>query len=181
MRFVGVLFSVVLLACIAQAAPVFINTSGPAPLDLNPENMNIVSTEHTAEYLAKVGSLGEAGGIVAFNASGGWSFDLRDYANKPLASLDLNLFQAGNLVFGKGTIMSFGKQDQAITAYGSIIEGNSMNLAVISLDDVNLFRLVVNNANTNAVSGNFYAYSSKGGAPLAGILSGGRNVQRQLS
>ncbi len=182
MKSIGVLFSAVLLACIAaQAAPVFINTTGPAPLDLSPENMNIVSTEHTAEYLAKVGGLGETGGIAAFNASGGWSFDLRDYANKPVASIDLLLFQVGNMVFGKGTIMSYGKQDQAITAYGSIAEGNSMNLAAISLDDVSLYRLVINNANTNAVSGNFNAYSSKGGAPLAGILSGGRNVQRQIS
>jgi hypothetical protein len=182
MKSIGVLFSAVLLACIAaQAAPVFINTTGPTPLDLSPENMNIVSTEHTAEYLAKVGGLGETGGIAAFNASGAWSFDLRDYANKPVAIIDLTLFQVGNMVFGKGTIMSYGKQDQAITAYGSIAEGNSMNLAAISLDDVSLYRLAVNNANTNAVSGNFNAYSSKGGAPLAGILSGGRTVQRQLS
>lgn len=182
MRFVGVLFVAVLLACIAaQAAPVFINTSGPAPLDLSPENMNIVSTEHTAEYLAKVGGLGEAGGIAAFNAAGSWSFDLRDNANRPLAGIDLTLFQASNLVFGKGTMSSYGNQDQVVTAYGSIIEGNSMNLAVISLDDVNLFRLAVNNANTNTLYGNFNAYSSKGAAPLAGILTGERNAQRQLS
>ena len=181
MKSIGVLFSAVLLACfVAQAAPVFINTSGPAPLDLSPENMNIVSTEHTAEYLATVGGLGVAGGMAAFNATGGWSFDLRDDADKPVASIDLKLFQAGNLVFGKGTIMSYGKQDQAITAYGSIAEGNSMNLAAVSLDDVSLYRLVINNANTNTISGNFNAYSSNG-ATLAGILSGGRNVQRQLS
>jgi len=180
MKSIGVLFSTVLLACIAaQAAPVIINTSGPVPLDLSPENMNIVSTEHTAEYLAKVSGLGVASGTAAFNASGGWSFDLRDDADKPVASIDLRLFQAGNMVFGKGTIMSFGKKDQVITAYGSIAEGNSMNLAVVSLDDVSLYRLVINNANTNAVSGNFNAYSSNG-ATLEGILSGGRNVQRQL-
>ena len=77
--------------------------------------------------------------------------------------------------------MSFGKQDQAITAYGSIVEGNSMNLAAVSLDDVSLYRLIINNAYTNAVSGDFNAYSSRGAAPLAGILSGGRNAQRQLS
>jgi hypothetical protein len=176
------LFSVVFLACsVAQAAPVFINTTGPAPLDLSPENMNIVSTEHTGEFLAKVGGLGVASGTAAFNASGGWSFDLRDNADRPVASIGLLLFQAGNMVFGKGTIMSYGKQDQAITAYGSIAEGSSISLAAVSLDDVSLYRLVVNNANTNAVSGNFNAYSSKGGTPLAGILSGGRNVQRQLS
>lgn len=181
MKSIVALFSVVLLTCIAaQAAPVYINTSGPAPLDLSPENMNIVSTEHTAEYLAKVGGLGETGGIAAFNASGGWSFDLRDEAGKPVAGMDLRLYQAGNLVFGKGTLMSFGRQDQVITAYGSLVEGNSMNLAVVSLDDVNLYRLVINNANANSASGNFNAYSSNG-ATLAGILSGGRNVQRQLS
>lgn len=182
MKSIGLLFSAVLLACFAaQAAPVYINTSGPAPLDLSPENMNIVSTEHTAEYLAKVGGFGEASGIAAFNAAGSWSFDLRDNANRPLASIDLTLFQAGNLVFGKGTMSSYGSQDQAVTAYGSVIEGNSMNLAVISLDDVNLFRLAVNNANTNSASGNFDAYSSKGGSPMTGILSGGKNVQRQIS
>lgn len=182
MKSIVALFSTVLLACFAaQAAPVIINTSSPAPLDLNPENMNIVSTEHTAEYLAKVGGLGVAGGMAAFNASGGWSFDLRDEADKPVASMDLKLFQAGNMVFGKGTISSFSSQNQAITAYGSIADGNSLNLAAVSLDDVSLYRLVVNNANTNAVSGNFNAYSSKGGAPMTGILSGGRNGQRQLS
>ena len=80
MRFVGVLFFVMLLACVAaQAAPVIVNTTGPAPLDLSPENMNIVSTEHTAEYLAKVGGLGQASGIAAFNASGAWFFDRRSY------------------------------------------------------------------------------------------------------
>lgn len=182
MRFVGVLFSVVLLACFAaQAAPVIINTSGPAPLDLNPENMNIVSTEHTAEYLAKTG-LGEAGGILTFNASGGWSLDLRTMDNKPVGLMNIRLFQVGNLVFGTGTLDTSGNsaQTQTVTAYGTTAEGNSISLAVVSLEAINLYRLAINNANSNDLSGSFNAYSSNG-ASLTGVLTGTREIARRLS
>jgi hypothetical protein len=180
MKSIGVLFSVMLLACItAQAAPVIINTSGPAPLDLNPENMNIVSTEHTAEYLAKTG-LGDTGGIAAFNASGGWTIDLRTTDNKPVGRMNLRLFQVGNLVFGTGTLDTFGTNAQTITAYGTTSEGNSISLAVVSLEAVNLYRLAINNANTIDISGSFNAYSSKGAA-LTGILTGTRAISRQIS
>jgi hypothetical protein len=180
MKSIAVLFSAVLLACSsAQAAPVIINTSGPAPLDLSPENMQIVSTEHTAEYLAKTG-LGEAGGIAAFNASGGWTIDLRTIDNKPVGTMNLRLFQVGNLVFGTGTLDTFGKSAQTITAYGTTAEGNSISLAVVSLEAINLYRLAINNANSSEFSGSFYAYSSKGAA-LTGILTGTREIARRLS
>jgi hypothetical protein len=87
----------------------------------------------------------------------------------------------GNLVFGTGTLDAFGKSAQTITAYGTTAEGNSMSLAVVSLEVVNLYRLSINNANSNAISGNFNAYSSKGGANLTGLLAGTREISRQLS
>jgi hypothetical protein len=164
---------------IAQAAPVIINTSGPAPLDLSPENMQIVSTEHTAEYLAKTG-LGDTGVIAAFNASGGWTIDLRTTDNKPVGRMNLRLFQVGNLVFGTGSLDTFGNSAQTITAYGTTAEGNSLSLAVVSLEAVDLYRLAINNANTIEVSGSFNVYSSNGSA-LAGILTGTREITRKLS
>jgi hypothetical protein len=180
MKSIVVLFSAVLLACIAaQAAPVIINTSGPAPLDLSPENMNIVSTEHTAEYLAKTG-LGDTGGVAAFNASGGWTIDLRTTDNKPVGRMNLRLFQVGNLVFGTGSLDTFSNSAQTITAYGTTSEGNSISLAVVSLEAVDLYRMVINNANSNDISGSFSAYSSKG-AVLTGILTGTREISRQIS
>lgn len=180
MKSIVALFSVVLLACIAaQAAPVYINTTGPAPLDLSPENMQIVSTEHTGEYLAKTG-LGYAGAVAAFNASGGWTIDLRTTYNKPVGRLNLRLFQVGNLVFGTGSLDTFGKSAQTITAYGTTDEGNSISLAVVSLEAVDLYRLAINNANSSEFSGSFYAYSSKGAA-LTGILTGTREIARRLS
>ena len=180
MRFVGVLFwSILMISNAAYAAPVIINTTGPAPLDLSPENMQIVSIEHTAEYLAKTG-LGDTGGVAAFNASGGWTIELRTTDNKPVGRMNLRLFQVGNLVFGTGTLDTYSNSAQTITAYGATVEGNSISLAVVSLEAVNLYRLAINNANSNDLSGSFNAYSSKGAA-LTGILTGTREISRRLS
>jgi len=179
MKSIVILFSALLLACASQAVPVIINTSGPAPLDLSPENMQIVSTEHTAEYLEKTG-LGDAGRMAAFNGSGGWTIDLRTTDNKPVGRMNLRLFQVGNLVFGTGSLDTFGNSAQTITAYGTTAEGNSLSLAVVSLEAVDLYRLAINNANTIEVSGSFSAYNSNGSA-LAGLLTGTREIARKLS
>jgi hypothetical protein len=182
MRICRILFSLMLLACIAaQAKAPIINSTSPAPLDLSPENMKIVSTEHTAEYLAKTGGLAEPSSLAAGSVSGNWSFDLRDAGDRPVASMDLRLFQAGNVVFGSGSLKAFVQNIQAITAYGSLMEVNTLILGVVSLEDVNLYRLTINNVDTNAISGTFNAYSSNGGEPLIGTISGGRNVPRSLS
>jgi hypothetical protein len=149
-------------------------------LDLSPENLNIVSPEHTAEYLAKTGGLAVPGGAT-MNASGNWSFDLRDAGAKPLATMNVQLFQAGNQVFGKGSMQTFGQNPQSITAYGSFSEVNSISLAVISLEDVSLYRLAVNAVDPSNLAGSFTAYSSLGGVPLTGMLSGKRDIPRALS
>src|SRR5512136_1073420 len=178
MRLTGVIISALILACFAcHAAPIIVNTSGPAPLDLSPENMQIVSTEHTAEYLEKTG-LGDAGRMAAFNGSGGWTIDLRTIDNKPVGRMNLRLFQVGNLVFGTGSLDTFGNSAQTITAYGTTAEGNSLSLAVVSLEAVDLYRLAINNAKTIEVSGSFNAYSSNGSA-LAGLLTGTREIARK--
>ena len=180
MRCVCVLFlALLMISNAAYSAPVIINTSGPAPLDLSPENMEIVSNEHTAEYLAKTG-LGDTGGVAAFNASGGWTIELRTTDNKPVGRMNLRLFQVGNLVFGTGSLDTFGSSAQTITAYGTTAEGNSISLAAVSLEAIDLYRLAINNANSNDLSGSFNAYSSKGAA-LTGILTGTREISRRLS
>jgi hypothetical protein len=173
------IFLVLLISFGAVAAPIVQQTE-PAPMDLNPDNLNIVSTEHTAEYLAKTGGLAVPGSV-SMNASGNWSFELRDAGAKPMASMGVQLFQAGNQVFGKGFLRPFGQNDQTITAYGTFSEGNSMALAVISLEDVSLYRLAVNGADPSNLAGSFTAYNSSGGVPLTGMLFGKREVSRSLS
>ncbi len=180
MRLEIILVSLVLMAGFGAMAAPIVQQTEPAPLDLSPDNLNIVSTEHTAEYLAMTGGLAVPGGA-STNASGNWSFELKDAGARPIASIGLQLFQAGNQVFGKGFLRPFGQNDQIITAYGTFSEGNSMALAVISIEDVSLYRLTVNGANPSNLAGSFTAYSSSGGVPLTGMLSGKREVSRSLS
>jgi hypothetical protein len=179
MRYSVILVYLALLASFGAQAAKYVETTD-APLDLSPENLAIVSTEHTAEYLAKTGGLAVPGGAT-MNASGNWSFELRNAEAKPLASMNVQLFQAGNQVFGKGSMQPFGQNAQAITAYGSFSDANSMSLAVISLEEVSLYRLAVNAADPSNLAGSFTAYSSLGGAPLTGMLSVKRNILRTLS
>lgn len=180
MRWNAIFVSLVLLASFGAVAAPVVPPTGPEPLDLSPDNLNIVSPEHTAEYLAKTGGLAVPGGA-SMNASGNWSFELRDAGAKPLATMNMQLFQAGNQVFGKGFLRPFGQNDQTITAYGTFSDGNSMGLAVISLEDVSLYRLAVNGADLSNLAGSFTAYSSSGGVPLTGMLSGKREISRSLS
>src|SRR5512137_1285934 len=110
MKWEAILISLVLLASFGAAAAPIVQQTEPAPLDLNPNDLNIVSTEHTAEYLAKTGGLAMPGSAT-MNASGNWSFELKDAGAKPIASMGLQLFQAGNQVFGKGILSPFGQND----------------------------------------------------------------------
>jgi hypothetical protein len=180
MRFGRIFLLIALLSCFeALAAPVIIQRTGPLEDPLPLGSMNIVSTEHTAEYLEK--SDFAQVGIGAFNASGYWTLELRDTSYRTVGMINLYLFQAGNLVFGTGTISAFENDQDAVTAYGTLLDGNSMNLAVVSLDTINLYRLSIANANTNTISGSFSAYSSKGRRSIIGTVYGEREITRALS
>jgi hypothetical protein len=143
----------------------------------------IVSTEHTAEYLAQTGGIVQPDitGYPYWNAAGNWSFELMG-SNKmrPLGDIDLRLFQVGNLLFGKGTF-SEGLRQQPVTADGYLSEGNSIVLNVVSLEDVYLYRLNINSDNGNTVSGSVNIFTPAGGAPLTGTIEGGRNEARTFS
>jgi hypothetical protein len=179
MKIIGASTLIVLIACLSfQAASQ--NTTNQ-PLDLNPENLNIVSTEHTAEYLAKTGGLADPSAVSSMSVAGNWSIELRDDKGRLVASMNLQLFQASNQVFGAGSMEAFGQNVQAITAYGYLAEGSMMNIGVVSFEEVNLFRLAINGAGPSGLSGSFAAYSSKGGEPLTGSVLASRIVSRSLS
>jgi hypothetical protein len=179
--------SIFLLVAIACFAAVAATASAQQNLKQDPLGMGswerIVSTEHTAEYLAKTGGVVEPDitGYPYWNAAGNWSFELLD-SNKmrPLGDIDLRLFQAGNLLFGKG-LLSEGLRLQPVTADGYLTEGNSIVLNVVSLEDAFLYRLVIDSHNPNSISGSMYIFTPAGGEPIKGSLGGGKNEPRTFS
>ncbi len=143
----------------------------------------IVSTEHTSEYLSKMGGATQPDivGYPYWNAVGNWTFQLEDNNKmRPLGDIDLRLFQIGDVIFGKG-IISEGLRQQPVTADGYVAEGNSMVLSVVSLEDVYLYRLNINSDNDNTISGSFYIFKPTGGQPVTGAVEGGRNEAPTLS
>jgi hypothetical protein len=181
MRWISVLL-LVAMACFAYIVPA---TSAPQTSD--PLGMGswerIVSTEHTAEYLAQTGGVVQPDitGYPYWNAAGNWSFELMD-GNKmrPLGDIDLRLFQVGNLLFGKG-MFSEGLRQQPVTADGYLAEGNSMVLNVVSLEDIYLYRLVIDSHNPNSISGTLYIFTPAGGEPIKGSIGGGKSEPRTFS
>lgn len=183
MRWVSI-FLLIAIACFAATA---ITASAQQNLKYDHLGMGswerIVSTDHTAEYLAKTGGIVEPDitGYPYWNAAGNWSFELLD-SNKmrPLGDIDLRLYQVGNLLFGKG-LFSEGLRQQPVTADGYLAEGNSMVLNIVSLEDVYLYRLVINSNNPNSISGTLYIFKPAGGEPIKGSLGGGKNEPRTFS
>lgn len=138
--------------------------------------MNIGSTEHTGEYLAKTGSAtGSASAYTSIDTRGNWTFELRSLDEKPVATIWLNLVQIGTIVFGAGTMGT----DQIATANGAIVE-NTLTLNVVSYPSVNLFQMRLNIAG-NATDGSFDYYSSTGGSVIQGKVSGEKDIPRTLS
>ncbi len=182
MRWNGALILSVALVCLAAM------TIAQAQWDPNKDPLGtgtwdrIASTEHTPEYLAKTGGVAQPDlyGYPYWNAAGNWTFELRDQRSKPVGNIDLQLFQMGNILFGRGAF-SEGLRQQPATAEGALMEGNSMTLNVVSLDDVNLYRLSINIGNRNTTSGSFIIFTPAGSTPVQGSIYGGRNEPRTFS
>lgn len=171
--------SLVLLACIAFLAQTAM-AEDTWQDSLNPESLRIVSPYYTEEYLKKMGAL-PASGISAIKVAGNWSFDLKGSMDRPLGKLTLSLFQAEGWVFGIGALKSGLQAPQLVTADGAVVEGNAMILGVVSLQDVNLYRITVNDVGSGKVSGSFNAYSSNGALLGSGTLEGSKEEARKLS
>ena len=103
-----------------------------------------------------------------FNASGEWSFDLRDSKTRELA---LALFQSKDAIFGSGT-MNDGTSTLAVSASGSV-EGDTLNLDVVSQDTISLYRLSLI-MNGESMSGDYRAFAA-GGDAWTGIANGIKN------
>lgn len=184
MRFGSILLLMVivcLVIAVQAAPPKQIVQPTDVPVDLSSGNMQIVSTEHTAEYLARTGGVAQPSPDGTYgNVAGNWTFELRDLRSRPIGDIDLRLYQYGGTLFGKG-IFKNGLREQPATADGALIEGNTMTISVISLEDTSLYVLSINIANSNTTSGSFKMFTPAGGEPLTGSIYGGRSEPRTFS
>ncbi len=169
----------VLNAASVYASPVTTQQPAEYPQDLSIENMQIISTEHTADYLAKTGGIASPEGAYR-KVAGNWTFELRDQNSRPVGDLNLQLFQTGGVIFGKGVLKN-GLREQPATADGSLVEGNTMILNAVALEDTFLFSLKINIGSNNGISGSFKLYMPGGAAPLEGVVEGGSSEPRGFS
>ncbi|HQF16916.1 MAG: hypothetical protein A4E45_01547 [Methanosaeta sp. PtaB.Bin039] len=183
MRLKLTLFTLILVAfLVSSGLAQKTATTITKPGDVLGENlgwMDISSTEHTGEYLAKTGgATGSATAYSMYDVRGNWSMELRNLNDKIVGSMRLTLTQIGTIVFGAGTMPVEGS-NQLITANGAITEG-TMSLAVVSYPQLTLFQMRLP-ISDNRTDGNFDAYSSAGGVPLQGRVIGEKDVARTLS
>jgi hypothetical protein len=178
----NILLMLAAMACImvgayASLTPTVIE---PAGMDLSLGGMQISDPEHTAQYLEKTGGTAQPGlQTYGRNLAGNWSFELRDLKSVPVGDIELRLYQSDAALFGKG-VFKQGLNQQIATAEGSLLEGNTMILNVVSLDNIFLYRMTLNSADGNSTSGSFTLYMPTGEAVMGSIL-GGRNDERRIS
>jgi len=92
------------------------------------------------------------------SVGGSWSFELNDSSKRDVA---LALFQSGNYVYGAGN-MREGNSTLQVAASGSV-QGETMDLDVISLGTINLYKLALDLSGDSAY-GDYQAFSASGDA-----------------
>ncbi len=100
------------------------------------------------------------------NVAGRWSLVLSDSIGRSVAIM---LAQSNDAIFGRG-YMIYGNTTQDVTATGTV-SGTQMELDLLAINDMNLYRLKLNN-NGNLLSGDYVAHSASI-APWTGRAEGG--------
>lgn len=104
------------------------------------------------------------------SVSGSWSLELADSAPRTAA---LTLFQNGDAVFGSGNLNLDANTTMMAAASGTL-SGNELNLDLVTLGKVNLYRLTLMVSGDSA-TGNYTSYSPSG-SPSTGTAKGTKTV-----
>jgi hypothetical protein len=134
------------------------------PLSVDPL-VRPLDPEHTTEYLQRLGEIGAL--PPEADLAGRWSLELRD---DRLRTLNLNLFQNGRVVFGRGDMTANGVTQ--IASASGLISQDVLYLDIVSLDDQMLYRCVLR-PGVDTLTGSYYAFGPQG-AVLSGTVSGSR-------
>ena len=126
---------------------------------------NVAANTTAAPTPAQVASTTEPTSV-----SGGWSLELTDSASHTAA---LTLSQSGDAVFGTGNVNLDDNTTMMAAASGTLI-GRELNLDIVTLGKVNLYRLTLMVSGEWA-TGNYTAYSPSS-SPSTGTAKGTRTV-----
>jgi hypothetical protein len=102
--------------------------------------------------------------------SGSWSLELTDSASRTAA---LTLWQSGDAVFGSGNV-NLDANTTMVAAASGTLTGNELNLDLVTLGKVNLYRLTLMVSGESA-TGNYTAYSPLA-SPSTGTAKGTKTV-----
>ena len=106
----------------------------------------------------------------ATTVSGTWSLVLNDSASR---TADLTLFQSGDAVYGTGNI-NLDPTTTMIAAASGTIAGDKLNLDVVSLGKVSLYRISMTLSGDSA-TGSYITYSPGASSPISGTATGIRS------
>jgi len=103
--------------------------------------------------------------------SGGWSLELADSA---LHTAALTMFQSGDAVFGTGN-MNLDANTTLMAAASGTLTGSELNLDIVTLEKVNLYRLALMVSGESA-TGNYTAYRWSEASPSTGTVNATRTI-----
>ena len=104
------------------------------------------------------------------SVSGSWSLELTDSASRTAV---LTLFQSGDAVYGSGNVNLDANTTMMAAASGTLT-GSELNLDLVTLGKVNLYRLTLMVSRESA-TGNYTAYSPSS-SPSTGTAKGTRSA-----
>jgi hypothetical protein len=104
------------------------------------------------------------------SVSGSWSMELTDSASRTAV---LTLFQSGDAVYGSGN-MNLDANTTMMAAASGTLTGSELNLDLVTLGKVNLYRLTLMVSGESA-TGNYTAYSPSS-SPSTGTAKGTRSA-----
>jgi hypothetical protein len=106
------------------------------------------------------------------SVSGSWSLEFTDSASHNAV---ITLFQSGDAVFGTGN-MNLDANTTMVAAASGTLTGNELNLDLVTLGKVGLYRLMLMvSADSAAATGNYTTYSPSA-SPSTGSVKGTRSV-----
>jgi len=111
-----------------------------------------IPAQDTTDTERDLTSAGEA------SVGGSWSFTLDESTPKEMV---LTLFQSGDAIYGTGSINT-GDDTLAVAASGSV-DGESMNVDVISIGTIGLYRMALD-LDGDSASGSYDAFAASGEA-----------------
>ena len=146
-------------------------TSGYNPKDARAQDLSQTSpVQNVADNTTATASAQAAAPAEPASVLGSWSLELTDSASHTAA---LTLFQSGDAVFGTGNVNLDSNTTMMAAASGTLTD-NELNLDIVTLGKVNLYRLELMVSGESA-AGNYTAYSPNA-SPSTGSAKGTRTV-----